>query len=146
MRTAVVLILPLALLLTSCPWAAKFRDQQVAESHKLAEGDRITPPISPPAKVGDFADDLPADKAWPVLEYSDSGGTVSAKLLSTSSSEQTIQWVDNRLHEMGYESSDNISRMLEGVTYSGKGKYSSIYVKVDMNSSDQVTVELHGTP
>jgi len=146
MRTGVALILPLVLLLSSCPWAAKFRDQQVAESHKYAEGDRITPPVSPPAKAEDLADDLPVDKTWPVLEYSENNGTVTTKLLSTSTSEQTIQWVDGRLHEMGYESSDNISRMLEGVTYTGKGKYTSIQVKVDMNSSEQVTVALIGTP
>jgi hypothetical protein len=126
----------------SCDYAAKWRDVQVAESHELAQGDRITPPVSPPAEAEDLADDLPVEAAWPVLEYSESGGSVNAKLLSTRDAEQTTLFVDGRLRELGYESGDNLSRLLEGVTYRGKGKYAEIYAKVNMNSSEQVTVEL----
>jgi hypothetical protein len=132
-------------LLTSCPWAAKFRDQQIAESHSLAQGDRITPPVSPPARAEEFEDDLPVDKTWPVLEYKEEIHSIHLKLLSNATAEQTITWIDGRLRQMGYQSGDNMSRMLEGVAYAGKGKYSQIHVKVDMNSSEQVTVDLNGT-
>jgi hypothetical protein len=146
MRCAfVLLILALLCLLTACPQAAKFRDQQIAESHKLAQGDRITPPVVPPAKAEDFEEELPVDKTWPVLTYLDEGGTLSVKLLSTANAEQTVQWIHNRFAQMGYATNDNFSRILEGVTYAGQGKYSQIYVKVDLNSSEQVTVELRGT-
>ena len=142
---AVCLCVFAATLLTACPWAAKFRDQQVAESHKLAQGDRITPPVSPPASAADFEDDLPVDKTWPVLEYKDNGDSLNVKLLSTANAEQTITWVHGRFAQMGYATNDNMSRILEGTTYSGKGKFSQIYVKVDMNSSEQVTVTFTGT-
>src|SRR5688500_4841854 len=59
--------------LASCDYAAKWRDAQVAESHSLAQGDRIIPPVSPPAKAADLAGDLPVEASWPVLEYSASG-------------------------------------------------------------------------
>ena len=145
MRYIVGLMLVGLLFLASCKFAGQWRDKQVAESHSLAQGDRIIPPVSPPAKAEDLADGLPVDKGWPVLEYNASGGTVNAKLLSTSTAEQTTEWVDSRLHAMGYDSGDNLSRLLDGVTYSGKGKYAQIYVKVGMNSSEQVTVELKGS-
>ena len=145
MRIAVAATLACVTLLTSCPWAAKFRDQQVAESHRLAQGDRITPPVSAPAKAEDFEDDLPIDKTWPVLEYKRDSAGVHLKLLSTANAEQTVVWVDGRLRQMGYESGDNMSRLLEGVTYAGKGKYSQIHVKVDLNGSEQVTVDILGT-
>lgn len=133
-----------ALLCCACDYAAKWRDAQVAESHKLAQGDRITPPVRPPAKAADFVDDLPVEKAWPVLEYSEKGDNVRTKLLSTRDAEQTTLFVDQRLRDLGYASGDNISRLLEGASYSGKGKYSLIMVRVTMNSTGQVTVELTG--
>lgn len=145
MRVWLVPCLAFALLLASCPQAAKFRDQQIAESHSLAQGDRITPPVTAPAKAEDFEDDLPVDKTWPVLEYKEDPGSIHLKLLSNASAEQTITWIDGRLHTMGFESGDNLSRILEGVTYMGKGKYSRIYVKIDVNSSEQVTVDIKGT-
>jgi hypothetical protein len=145
MRAWLIAPLALTLLLTACPWAAKFRDQQVATSHQLAQGDRITPPLNPPARAEEFEDVLPVDKTWPVLEYTQNPGDIHLRLLSTATAEQTVTWVDSRLQTMGYASSDNLSRMLEGATYVGKGKYSQIYVKVDLNSSEQVTVDIKGT-
>jgi len=142
---ALLICAAVALTLASCKFASQWRDQQVAESHRLAQGDRITPPVSPPAKAADLAADLPVDAGWPVLEYSAGGRSVSAKLLSTQGAEQTTQWVDARMRAMGYDSGDNMSRLLEGATYSGKGKYAQIWAKVSMNSSEQVTLELKGS-
>src|SRR5687767_8468496 len=104
--------LAVVFLLASCDYAAKWRDAQVAESHSLAQGDKIIPPVSPPAKAADLTDDLPVEASWPVLEYSASGGSVTAKLLSTAGAEQTAVWIHERFAQMGYATSDNFSRIL----------------------------------
>jgi hypothetical protein len=131
--------------LPSCNYANKWKNSQIAESHAIAQGSKIAPPATPPAEAKDLAEDLPVDAAWQVYDYSEAGDTTSAKLISSVGAEQTTEYIDSRLHSMGYDSGDNLSRILEGVTYSGRGKYSSIYVKVDMNTADQVTVELRAT-
>ncbi|MDQ3022822.1 MAG: hypothetical protein M3R04_00330 [bacterium] len=147
MRTTTFLAVgsSLLLLLVGCNYANKWKNQQVATSHSIAAGNPVTPPATAPAKAKDLADDLPVDPAWQVYEYAENGSTVSVKLLSTNGAEGTTLWLDARLREMGYESGDNISRLLEGVTYSGKGKYENIFVKIGMNNDDQVTVELRGS-
>ena len=144
MRVAALLLCVSVMLSAGCPQMAKWRDSQVAESHTLAQGDKVVPPVTPPAKASDLAGNLPVDPSWLVYEYSDKDG-VDVKLISTAGAEKTTEWIDGKLHEMGYDSGDNMSRLLDGVSYSGKGKYSSIWIKVDMNSSDQVLVEERGS-
>jgi hypothetical protein len=141
MRTIIIMLLLLA---TGCDEAKTFKQQQIKASNTIAQGSAITPPATPPARAEDLADDLPVDLAWTVLEYNDNGGQVTAKLLSTSSAEATTLFVHGWLEQRGYDSGDNLSRLLDGVTYTGQGKYKRIYAKVGLNTADEVTVELRG--
>jgi hypothetical protein len=131
--------------LAGCDYASKWKNQQVATSHAIAQGDKVTPPATPPARAEDLGDDLPVYSLWKVIEYTEGDGTVMVKLLSNTGAGSTTIWLSDRLSQMGYENADNQSRLLDGVTCIGRGKYKNIWVKVDMNTSDQVTVELQGS-
>jgi hypothetical protein len=135
-----------AALLISCDQFDAWRDGQVAESKRIAKGSKIDPPAQPVSIPDSLRSELPLDGSFTVLTYSEQGGTASLTALSPWNAEKTALWLVQRLGELGYDSGDNASRVLEGATYSkGSGGYRSLYVKLGLNTSEQCTVEYRAT-
>jgi hypothetical protein len=144
---ACVLVLLAAILLAGCDLIGQWRDSQVERSHKLAKGSEVTPPAPGQelADAADYDDKLPLQKEWPIVEFSETSDNVRLVLLAGRDTAGTAMWVLGRLKELGYATDDNPSRLLEGGTFAGEGKYKSLYVKVTENTAGQCTVELAGT-
>jgi hypothetical protein len=134
----------LALVLaTGCKNIAKWRDQQIAESARVAQGSKITPPARPPVIPSDVRDALPLDPSFTILSYADNAGAVHVLALSAWETTQTAQWVSAWLQQQGYDSEDNPSQILSGMTFTKTGaRYESVKATVTLNTADQCTVEL----
>jgi hypothetical protein len=142
LRLVLLLLLLAILLAASCDQLASWRDGQVAESKRIAKGSQIDPPAQPPSVPDSVRRELPLDGSFTVLTYTEQGGTASLTALSPWDAEKTALWLVGKLGELGYDSGDNASRVLEGATYAkGSGTYRSLYVKLSLNTSEQCTVE-----
>jgi hypothetical protein len=90
--------------------------------------------------------ELPLDDSFTILKYNE-GGVLLLDALSPWDALKTAQWMLARLGELGYDSGDNPSRLLEGATYlRGSGKYRELYIKVGLNTADQCTIEYRSPP
>jgi hypothetical protein len=139
-------------LAASCDEARQWRDSQVAQSHKIAQGSKVTPPATPIEVPDSVRDELPLDSSFTILSYSGPGNgggspppqgdTVSLTAFSPWPAEQTALWLVARLGELGYDSGDNASRVLEGAEFHrDRGTYRTLYVKLGLNTAEQCTVE-----
>lgn len=141
-RLLPILLLAALLLAASCNEVDEWRDGQIAESQRIAQGSQITPPEQPISVPDSLRRELPLDDSFTILSYSEAGGAHSVTALSPWKAEQTALWLVSKLGELGYDSGDNPSRVLEGATYQrSRGAYRSLYVKLSLNTSDQTTVE-----
>ena len=141
----VVALALLATMLAGCNQLAKWRNSQVAESHRIAEGSKITPPAQPLTLPSDVASALPLDPSFTVLSFSQTDSSVRVTLLSAWDAERTVQWLYADMQRRGYENQDNPSRMLEseGLEYTCTGaKYPNVRIRVGMNTAEQATVDI----
>lgn len=136
----------------SCQKLEGWRNKQIQQIHQGASSNnRLTPPTQPieiPEKdLGDF----PADPSFVIVVYSTLGNTTDFQAISGWDAEQTVIWYHTKLNQLGYDSGDNISRILDGATYFPQQDvrpspaFDEIYVKVSMNTSDQVVIEVKAT-
>jgi hypothetical protein len=130
------------LLTSSCNEAKQWRDSQVAQSHQIAQGSKVTPPAAPITVPDSVRRELPLDDSFTVLSYSETGSNVTLTALSPWEAEKTALWLVGKLGELGYDSGDNASRVLEGAEYHrDRGTYRTLYVKLSLNTAEQCTVE-----
>jgi hypothetical protein len=146
------------LLAPACDQLEGWRDSQVQQSHQAVQGSKVTPPAQPASVPDSVKDELPLDPSFTVLSYSAEGGGhggpphqdnggMTLTALSPWDAEQTALWLVGRLGALGYDSGDNASRVLEGATYTRQtGSYTSLYVKLSLNTAKQCTVEYRATP
>jgi len=135
--------------LASCNLLANWRDSQIQASHTAAQqGGPVLPPPVPIVVPDSVLRDLPLDKSFTFLQYTKNGDNVEIKAISAWDAATTSNWMLARLTELGYDSGDNPSRILEGCDYYGNqgAKYKVIRAKVDLNASDQCLVEISSTP
>jgi len=138
----IVVLLAACSLLSACNELKQWRNSQIQQSHKIAQGSSITPPAQPISVPDGVRKELPLDDSFTILSYSDSGDTVNLSALSAWDATTTAQWLVARLSELGYDSGDNPSRILEGVEYRReRGDFTALYIKLSLNTSDQCTVE-----
>lgn len=148
-RLSVFALIACLVLLVGCNELAKWRASQIQTSHTAAQqGGPVVPPATPVTIPGSVLATLPIDESFTFTEYSRQGDTIHIKAISPWDAATTANWMLSRLAELGYDSGDNPSRILEGCDYMGseKTEYKSIRVKVDLNSSDQCLVEIFSTP
>ena len=135
--------------LSACDMLANWRDNQVQSSHTYAQqGGHVLPPATPITIPQSIARDLPVDPSFTYTLYTDSGGNIFIDAISAWDTLTTTQWMIGKLAQLGYDSGDNASRILEGVDYSGSKntEYDRIHVKVTLNGSDQCVLEIRGYP
>jgi hypothetical protein len=131
--------------LTGCNLLAKWRDSQIQTSHTAAQqGGPVLPPATPITIPSGVLATLPLDQSFTFTDYSKQGDDVIVKAISAWDAATTANWMLARLAQLGYDSGDNPSRILEGCDYLGnsESKYKSIRVKVTLNSSDQCLVQI----
>jgi hypothetical protein len=155
-RCTALLIATAAVLLlaSSCNEAKQWRDSQVAQSHQIAKGSTVTPPAIPIEVPSSVRRELPLDDSFTVLSYSGPGNgggsppsqdAVLLTVLSPWGAEKTALWLVGKLGELGYDSGDNPSRVLEGTEFHrDRGTYRTLYAKLSLNTSEQCTVEYRG--
>ena len=125
----------LLLCLPGCQELADWRDAQIKTSHEIGEGSKITVP-DPPIQIPDkLYGELPLEAEFTILSYNSNGQSKDVTLAALINQElsDASMWLLTKMAKLGYQSSDNASRILEGVTYTPTGsnaRYSSIYVKL----------------
>jgi hypothetical protein len=124
----------------SCDEVGRWRDGQIATSNQLAKSGAIEPPEKPVEVPDSIRDDLPLGEQWTILSYADTGGKVSVRALTEDDTARVAFAMLGRLRELGYETDDNPSRILEGVIYSRKDD--KLYVRVELNSAEQSLITL----
>ena len=130
-----------------CSKLAGWRNQQVATSHQLAQGNAITPPATPIALPDDVKAALPLDPSFTTLSYSETGGQVSISLLSAWETAKTCEWLLTQMEARGYYGEDNPSRILEGLDFTAeKAKYKRVRITVSLNTEDQTTIKIEAYP
>jgi hypothetical protein len=135
------------LLLAGCDQLKAWRNGQVRQMHQLAQGSKVTPPAQPVSVPDSVKDELPLDPTFTVLSYSGSSGSATLTALSPWDGTKTAEWLVARLGQLGYDSGDNASRILDGATYQKSGgAYHSLYVKLSLNTAEQCTVEYRAGP
>ena len=133
--------------MSGCNKLATWRNQQVATSHQLAQGNKITPPSTPVQVPDDVRAELPLDPSFTTLSYSESGGEVRMSLLSAWDTTKTCEWLLTQMQQWGYEIGDNPSRILEGLDFTyEKAKYKRVRITVSLNTEDQTTVAIEAYP
>ncbi len=136
----VLIVLPL---LGSCNELAEWRDNQIKTSHDLVNANKLIPPDPPITIPSKIANQLPWKADFVAITYSAERGEVLITALAPEDTLITTKWMLTRLAQLGYDSGDNPSRILEGVEYtSDNATYGSLYVKVTMNVHEQCSVEL----
>jgi len=133
------------LLCGGCPQMARWRDAQIAQSQQIAQGQKIAPPAQPISVPGSVREELPLDDSFVITEYSASAGNreVTVAAISAWDTEQTATWMISKLREMGYDSGENPSEILNGVEYyNADRRYQRLTVKVTLNTADQCLVRL----
>jgi len=141
----VVALALLATMLAGCNKLAAWRNAQVAESHRIAQGSKITPPTPPITVPDDVRSALPIDPSFTVLSFSQTDSSVRVTLLSAWDTQRTTEWLYAEMQRRGYENQDNPSRMLEseGLEYTCTGaKYPNVRIRVGMNTAEQATVDI----
>jgi hypothetical protein len=131
--------------LCSCNILADWRDRQIKASHTAGRSLKpIEPPAVPIVVPDNVLETLPADKSFTFLNYAKSGDKVSLKAISPWDAETTSLWMLARLKELGYDSGDNPSRILEGCDFFGEMgvRYDSIWTRVDLNAAEQCLIEI----
>jgi len=151
----IILLLAFCSLLASCNQLKHWRNGQIQQSRKIAQGSAVTPPAQPPSVPDSVREQLPLDASFTILSYSgggsgtapSTGGTVSLTALSAWDATATAQWLVAKLGALGYDSGDNPSRVLDGAEYHrDSGDYHTLYVKLSLNTAEQCTVELRASP
>ena len=142
---AMAFVSALMIFVVSCNEIAEWRDRQIQQSHTAAQqGGPVLPPAVPITVPGNVLESLPVNDSFTFTHYTKHGNIVELKAISPWDTATTSNWMLARLAELGYESGDNPSRILEGCDYFGGSEtvYSSIWAKVDLNSADQCLVEI----
>lgn len=138
----------LLLLAAGCPQAARWRDAQIAQSQRLAQGQRVTPPAQPISIPKAVREELPLDDSFTITEFSGSAGNraVTVAGLSAWDTESTALWMIRKLGQLGYESDENPSEILNGAEYyHPKRRYRRLVVTVTMNTADQCILRLEAS-
>ena len=137
-----MMVLPL---LGSCNELKDWRDSQIKTSHDLVNAGKVSPPATPINVPSKITSQLPWNSGFIVTAYTLGDEDVEIAVISPDDTRETCKWMLGKLAELGYDSADNPSRMLEGVDYhSPKTLYPRLYVKVTMNVHDQCFIEFKG--
>jgi hypothetical protein len=94
---------------------------------------------------GDIQAKLPIDPSYNVVSYSYLNGEVHAYLTTSQNAMDTTTAVVQRLAELGYDSGDNPSRILEGVEYTSEtAAFKRLRVKVTLTDEETCVIQLDG--
>ena len=88
--------------------------------------------------------ELPLDARFTIEALNEQqGGVVELEAISSDDLLETSKYLVSSLARLGYESGDNASRILEGVTYSkDSGKVRELFVKLTQDNDGKVRVIL----
>ena len=88
--------------------------------------------------------ELPIDSGFSIENVTElQGGGVEITALSSKDTLNTTTQLLATLAQLGYETEDNASRILEGVSYSKQtGQVRSLFIKVTMDTEEQCRVFL----
>jgi hypothetical protein len=129
--------------LTGCNLLADWRDSQVSKSGAATSSGQVQPPAQPLSIPAGVASALPVPDNSTVVMYMEGGGATTISLISPWDTLATCNWMLGRLQELGYDSGDNPSRILEGVEYSNsRAKFPRVKVQVTLNTSDQCLIDI----
>ena len=129
--------------LCGCDLLAGWRDSQVRQSSAAATAGKVVPPQQPVKIPKNLERALPVPEGATVVSFLDGGGVASIHLISPVDTLETCNWMLGRLQQLGYDSGDNPSRVLEGVEFhNARARYPRLYVEVSLNTHDQCTIEL----
>lgn len=138
-------LLPLLVLLSvlvGCNELDEWRAGQIKASGDAARGSAVEAPETPVEVPSGVRRELPLHDDWTILSYSDASGLPHVRALSTDDTTPIALYLLQRLGELGYEPGDNVSRILEGTVYSGRGRYTNLFVRVELNTSEQTLITL----
>ena len=140
------LLLVVCALSVACNELKDWRNSQIQQSHSAASAGKLAAPAQVINVPTSLTNKLPWDPRFEVVSYSDTGGQFTLTAISPWNTLQTTKWMLTKLSQLGYDSGDNPSRILEGVEYSNpSAKISRLFVKVTLNTHKQCSIELSGS-
>lgn len=144
LRMICIVLMPIVLV-AGCDVLESWRDGQVDKSKQAAQAGAVALPAQPLVVPGEVYDSLPLDGSQQIVSYQPSSSMDEVELtaLSAWSVEETCMWMLGRMQQDGYHTDDNPSRILEGLEFFAADKaYSSIVIKVTMNTADQCLITI----